>query len=140
MFHVKLFEFTKFYIYNIQKLAKMNVKKIGFFTFAFFLPSLFPVVAILTGAILQFFQHSIFTPAPYVFHTPPILKNLIPPLIILPLPLLSTPLTTPQNPNPYPQSTPLSIKKQRNFAINHDINTTNQNKSNPQHNKKTLSN
>ena len=114
----------KFYIYNIQKLAKMNVKKIGFFTFAFFLPSLFPAVAILTGAILQFFQHSIFTPAPYVFHTPPILKNLISHshLPILPLPLLSTPLTTPQNPNPYPQSTPLSIQKQRNFATNHNLN------------------
>ena len=55
----------KFYIYNIPKLAKTNVKKIGFFTFAFFLPLLFPGVAILTGAILQFFQHSIFAPAPY---------------------------------------------------------------------------
>lgn len=96
----------KFYIYNIQKLAKMNVKKIGFFTFAFFLPSLFPAFAILTGAILQFFQHSIFAPAPYVFHTPPILKKSRPThhhthhsphYAPLPLPN-STPIHTPLNP------------------------------------------
>lgn len=121
----------------------MNVKKISFFTFAFLL-LLFPVVgttaAILTGAILQLFQRPIFTPAPYVFHTPPILKNLIPPLIILPIPSYPTPLPHSQIPIYIPIPISPKSKKHRNFATNHDINTTNQNKSNPQHNKKILSN
>lgn len=111
----------------------MNVKKIVFFTFAFFLPSLFPAVAILTGAILQFFQHSIFAPAPYVFHTPPILKN----FISHPLPLSSLhsfiPATLPYRiPNPHPSQS-------KNNAISLQITTSiyqAKNKSKPQHNKK----
>lgn len=113
------------------------MKKIGFFTFAFFLPSLFPAVAILTGAILQFFQHSIFTPAPYVFHTPPILKNLIS-HSHLPIlhPLLPHSPTTFPNPNSHPNPHPSQSK---NNAISLQITTSiyqAKNKSKPQHNKK----
>lgn len=98
-------------IFIISKNSKSEYEKNRFFHIRIFLPSLFPAVAILTGAILQFFQHSIFAPAPYVFHTPPILKNLIPPLIILPLPLLSTPLTPPKKSKSVsPIHTPLNPK------------------------------
>lgn len=95
------------------------------------------MAAILTGAILQLFQRPIFTPAPYVFHTPPILKN----FISHPLPLSSLhsfiPATLPYRiPNPHPSQS-------KNNAISPQITTSiyqAKNKSKPQHNKKTLSN
>lgn len=113
----------KFYIYNTQKLAKMNVKKIGFFTFAFSPGAVSDGGALDRGLFYNFFSIP-FSPQSHTCSTHrPYSKISSPPLTTTPI----IPLTTPLYPYPIPpQSTPLSIQKQRNFATNHNINISSQ--------------